>query len=81
VPPEPSTTFLAVTRRSYVVRHYELSRPAYELLGNLVAGRPVGEALAQAAAASPDQDRFARQVRGWFQDWAAEGLFRAVELT
>src|SRR6266404_6090912 len=30
--PGPAATFLAVTRRRYVVRHYELSRPAYQLL-------------------------------------------------
>ena len=37
-PPEPAQTFLAVTRRRFVVRHYELSRPAYQLLHALLEG-------------------------------------------
>ncbi len=44
-PPEPADTYLAVTRRWYIVRHYELSRPAYELLDALGAGAPLGQAI------------------------------------
>ena len=80
VPPEPAETYLAVTRRDYVVRHYELSPPAYRLLQALLAGESVGEAIGRAAeAAGPDLDRFADKLRVWFHDWAAEGFFRAVE--
>jgi hypothetical protein len=80
-PPGPAETCLAVTRRRYVVRHYELSRPAYELLSALLAGAPVGQAISRAVeAAGPDLDRLANTLRAWFHDWAAEGFFRAVEL-
>ena len=79
-PPEPAETYLAVTRRHYVVRHYELSPPAYRLLQALLAGESVGQAIGRAAeAAGPDLDRFANKLRVWFHDWAAEGFFRAVE--
>jgi hypothetical protein len=80
-PPEPAETCLAVTRRRYVVRHYELSRPAYQLLHALLAGESVGQAISRAVeAAGPDPDRLANNLRTWFHDWAAEGFFRAVEL-
>ncbi len=79
--PAPADTFLAVTRRHFVVRHYELSRPAYTLLSALLAGRPIGEAIQTAAAvAGPDLHHLAANLRQWFHDWAAEGFFQAVEL-
>ena len=80
-PPGPAETCLAVTRRRYVVRHFELSRPAYELLHALVAGEPVGVAISRAAeSAGPDLERLATNLQVWFHDWAAEGFFRAVDL-
>ena len=78
-PPGPADTFLAVTRRDYVVRHHELARPEHEVLQALVAGQPVGEALALAARAGADFDHLARNLRDWFQAWASRGFFRAVE--
>jgi hypothetical protein len=80
-PPGPAETCLAITRRRYVVRHFELSRPAYEFLHALVAGEPVGVAIRRAAeSASPDLERLATNLQAWFHDWAAEGFFRAVNL-
>jgi hypothetical protein len=80
-PPEPAETWLAVTRRRYVVRHYELSRPAYELLHALLAGASVGQAIHRAVeTAGPDLDRLPDNLWTWFHDWAAEGFFRALEL-
>jgi hypothetical protein len=78
--PEPADTFLAITRRRYVVRHFELSRPAYELLRALVAGERVEMAINRAAeSAGPDLERMATNLQAWFHDWAAEGFFGAVE--
>jgi Putative DNA-binding domain len=80
-PPEPAETFMAVTRRHFVVRHYELSRPAYQLLRALLAGTSVGEAIRRAVeAAGSDLDLLPHNLWTWFHDWAAEGFFRAVEL-
>jgi hypothetical protein len=80
-PPEPVETWLAVTRQRYVVRHYELSRPAYQLLHALLAGEVLSEAIGRAVeAAGPDLDRLPDNLWAWFHDWAAEGFFRAVEL-
>jgi hypothetical protein len=79
--PEPEETLLAVTRRRYVVRRYELSRPQFVLLAALLHGQSVGEAIDVAAkAVDSDVDRFAGDLQEWFRNWTAEGLFRAVEL-
>jgi len=78
--PEPAETYLAVTRRDYVVRRYELAHVPYVLLGALAAGQPVGEAVARAAEAAPDVEALAADLPQWFRNWTAEGFFQAVEL-
>jgi len=78
--PEPGETWLAVTRRRYVVRHYELSRASYQLLHALLAGESLGQAISRAVeAAGPDPERLPDNLWTWFHHWAAEGFFRAVE--
>ena len=56
----------------------ELSRSAYRLLADLVAGVPVGEALAAALRrqGAPGPEALTR----WFRDWAADGVFARIEL-
>ncbi|MFW6125312.1 MAG: putative DNA-binding domain-containing protein [Pirellulales bacterium] len=79
--PPPAETFLALSRRDYVVRRYPLSRPQYALLGGLAAGEPVGQAIGRAASdGDGDVDRLAPQLQNWFRYWAAEGFFQAVQL-
>ncbi len=80
VPPDPAETFLAVTRRDYVVRHYPLERSAFVLLQQILAGRKVGEAIsAVAESAEMDLDLLALRLQEWFRNWTAEGFFRVVE--
>ncbi len=78
LPPTRAATWLAITRRDFVVRHYPLSAAEATLLAGLVAGRPLGQAIESAAPADGDLDRFAAQLRGWFQHWSAEGFFQRV---
>ncbi|HEY1860768.1 MAG TPA: hypothetical protein VGG61_10460, partial [Gemmataceae bacterium] len=78
-PPEPAETFLAITRRDYVVRHYELAKSSYEIMQDLVAGQTIGEAVARAAKrCSSDVDQLERGLQEWFRDWTANGFFQAV---
>jgi hypothetical protein len=73
--------FLAVTRRDYVVRHSRLEKPEYHLLESLVAGRRVGEAIAEVAGEPGiDPEGLAGALHRWFHDWAARGFFLRVEL-
>jgi hypothetical protein len=79
--PSPRETWLALTRRQYVVRRHELSRPQYELLMALAEGQTVGEAIGRAIEhAALDMESFAVMLREWFQTWAAAGFFTAIEL-
>lgn len=77
-PPDPAETFLAVTRSRYVVKHYELSRPAYRLLYELVSGNTLGGAL-DTAMAEPDAPTES-DLGDWFRDWAARGFFRSISV-
>jgi hypothetical protein len=80
-PCEPRATWLAISRREFVVRHYELTCPQYQLLSDVLAGRCVGDAICRAADSVPgDFDAFARDLQAWFQLWTAEGFFLGVEL-
>ncbi len=77
--PQRSEICLAVSRRDYIVRHYELSPPAYRILKALQAGATVGEAIARAIESDDaDADRLSANLAEWFRDWAAEGFFRSV---
>lgn len=70
-----------VYRRNYGVMRLELSEAAFALLSDLVAGQPIGRALARALAR-----RGASRLAGpdaafrLFRDWAARGLFREILL-
>ena len=78
--PEPAETWLAVTRRNYIVHHSALSALEYRLLSALAAGRNVGEAIAEAAPSSgADLDHLAANCR-MVPAWGALGFFQAVEL-
>jgi hypothetical protein len=76
-PPAPRDTFLAVTRRDYVVRHHALEPAEFAILAALAAGRMVAEAIA-VAAELPADDAGAARLGEWFQRWAANGFFRAA---
>lgn len=70
--PRSQPSWLAITRRDYVVRRVPLAEPEYAVLVELVAGRPLGEALVRAGALP------ASQVAAWFADWGRLRLFRAI---
>jgi hypothetical protein len=79
--PELAPSWLAVTRREYVVRRHDLTEQQFMLLSALAAGESVGAAIVAAAGvvASDRLDRFANQLSAWFTDWTAAGFFRAVK--
>ncbi len=80
--PEARRQFVAISRREYVVRRYELSEPQYRLLKSLQSGETVGRAIESAAEVmEADDEELAASLRNWFHDWTAEGFFMAVELS
>ncbi len=77
--PAADDTWLAVTRREFVVRRTPLTLPAFTALKCLQAGGTVGEALTQAHVCwTGPADRFASALETWFREWSAAGYFLAV---
>jgi hypothetical protein len=70
--PPPGEQFVALLRRDYVVRRYELSRPQFELLSWLAAGHSLADSLAEVAQQLEPAD-----IQRWFTVWAAEQFFIA----
>jgi len=77
--PRRQPEWVAVSRRDYRVVRLGLERAAFRLLGDLCAGRPVGEAVERCLKAARPRPTGER-VFGWFREWARAGLFQAVEV-
>ncbi|HUG91428.1 MAG TPA: DNA-binding domain-containing protein [Planctomycetaceae bacterium] len=85
--PRPAPTYLAITRRDFVVRRQAVSRARFDLLASLSAGRTLGEAIeavlagsdATVAGSEAAFDDLAGNLRQWFADWAAAGYFERIE--
>ena len=83
-PPMPRAhqSFVAFSRRDFVVRRYNLSGTEFELLRAIQGGFPVGRAIERAARASSDSvDQLACNLKLWFRNWTAEGFFRGIRLS
>ncbi|MEQ8789063.1 MAG: DNA-binding domain-containing protein [Pirellulaceae bacterium] len=76
--PEPEETFLALTRRDYIVRRHPLSRPQFVLLDALAERRTIGESIALAAHECDDLERLAADLQSWFANWTAAGFFQRI---
>jgi hypothetical protein len=80
-PPEPRRSWVALTRREFVVRQFDLSEAQHALLAALLAGAPVGQAVAAAAALCEEcWESLSMNVYDWFREWTAAGFFQRVEL-
>lgn len=78
--PNPSPTYLVVTRRDYVVRRIAVSQQEYELLSLLVSGATVGRAIERFAENTDvDDETLATNVRDWFQRWTEIDLFEPID--
>jgi hypothetical protein len=81
VPPDRQETFLAITRRNYVVRHIPLSPPAAEILTALLATATIGKAIAKLDLSSEaDFAGMVLNLQNWFRTWSAEGFFVRADL-
>ncbi|MEX2186361.1 MAG: DNA-binding domain-containing protein [Pirellulales bacterium] len=79
--PSPEPTYLALSRRNYVVRRYPLSKTQFDLLGQLAAGNTVAESLTAATAECQlSDDELAAALHAWFAEWTADQFFLGVAL-
>lgn len=78
--PEPHPTWLAVTRRQYIVRRVSLTEPQFQLLTLLSQGLTLGVALDTVASSIDNVESFAKDVQQWFREWTACGFFVGLEV-
>jgi len=79
--PAADESFVALSRRDFVVHRYNLSRTEFELLRAIQQGLPLGRAIERAAqASSANVDELASNLKVWFRNWTAEGFFRTIRV-
>lgn len=79
--PLAKESFLALTRRDYVVRRHALSATQFKLLQAILAGQPIGEAVQGALPADgAEVDQLAAELQAWFRAWTANGFFQSIRL-
>jgi hypothetical protein len=72
-------SWLAISRRDFIVRRNELTHPQFLLLSSLLEGASVGEAILVAAGTSQSTpDVFSKELKSWFQEWSRLSIFQAV---
>ena len=79
--PDRAPSWLALSRRDYIVRRYPLSEAQYVLLQQFSQGKSLGDALEfllEQEKISPES--LGSELPRWFHDWASERcLFCSVE--
>lgn len=75
--PPAQSTYLAVTRRNFVVQHYELGEAEHRVLECLTSGCTLSDSLASLNAEAGDA---AMQLAEWFQRWSHAGFFTRILL-
>ncbi len=79
--PPPQETFLALSRRNYVVHRYPLAKVQFTLLRELESGATIEQAVTAAAAESAlSDDELSAALNQWFAMWTANEFFTSVEL-
>lgn len=82
VPPTPAATrqHVAVYRSDFVVYRVPISAARFEILRALEGGSTLGEALeACVDAGAIDFEDLLPKIGPWFQEWSADGIFRALD--
>lgn len=71
---------IALYRREYTVYRHELSRPAHDLLSDLVHGMPLGGAVGSALKREGRRAPREEELFRWFREWVSGGVFQAVTI-
>lgn len=81
IPPSPQKSYLALTRRNYVVRRIPQTHLQFELLLRLQAGDTVGQAIGHIADLTDEWETLSGHLQGWFRQFAEEEFFMKVHLS
>jgi len=79
--PRLKANWVAIYRCNYSVYRLALSRAAHDLLADLAADRPLGEAVSAALQRGGRRAPSEEELHRWFRKWVAEGLFQSVITT
>jgi len=77
--PEQQTTYLAITRRNFIVRREAITQAEYFLLSKIQQGLKLGDAItlfAESGLMEPDE--LGLQLHQWFKSWTTAAYFIAV---
>ena len=78
-PPHPENSYLAVTRRDFVVRLHELSKAEFITLSGLIRGKTLGQTFEQLCTLSEEDTSLSpEEVQNWFGKWASAQFFSHV---
>ena len=78
--PEPKPTYLAITRRDYIVRRAAVTRTQFELLQGIVNGATLGVSIRRAVEyTDADIDQMSASLDAWFRHWTTAGYFTGVD--
>jgi hypothetical protein len=72
-------TWAAVYRRQYTVWRQDLTRAGYDMLGDVAAGKRLGEAVARALRRGRGRRPTEAELFRWFRGWMGAGMFRSIE--
>lgn len=72
--PAPASSFVAMTRRNYRVKVYELSPVEYEVLSAVDGHNTVGQALDRLERLVDFSRPEADSIVSWLEDWVAKGF-------
>jgi hypothetical protein len=72
-------SWIAVYRRDYTVYRLDLSRAAHDLLADLAAGTPLGDAIGKAIKTGGRRAPSEHELFRWFRQWVSVGVFQKVE--
>jgi Putative DNA-binding domain len=77
--PGRAPTYVALTRRNFVVRRYNVSQAEFELLQALKSGASISQALeSMLSRAEIDHGDLPEKLKLWFRNWTAEGFFESI---
>jgi hypothetical protein len=78
--PNPLEQYIALVRRDYMVRRYDLHAAQFRVLSALQAGASLDEAVSLAADMPGGRlDDLPSCVQQWFHDWTSAGFFVAAD--
>lgn len=76
--PAAKPTWLALSRRDFVVRRIPLTEFQYSLLNRLAAGEPIGQSVEAALEQTGEPDDLAQLLAVTFRKFASEQLFFSI---